>query len=114
MDVAILYKLEFAGKTDEYKLYGDIGIGSLADEKIFANKTKMMDVASFFGFPGAGGRGWWDERANLPIARVATISSLTDGKYKNVQINSEDVVLVSGMSFTGSSGSPIVLHMGAA
>jgi len=109
-DLVILYKIKCGGNTDKYNIAGYITKDNLADEDFFETKTKMMDVASFFGFPGKSGQGWWDERANFSIARVATLSSLTDGKYRNSAIQSEDIVLVSGMSFSGSSGSPIILH----
>lgn len=82
---------------------------ALADESFLKDNVRMMDSCCFVGFPGSLGtkEEWWDKKGNFPIARNASIASRSDGYYKNEGIVTNDVVLVSGMSFNGSSGSPV-------
>ncbi len=82
----------------------------IADHSFLAESAQTMDAASFIGFPESDGNPWWDERATLPIARMVTLASTPEHTFVNSQIKSEDVVLVSGLSFKGSSGSPVILH----
>jgi hypothetical protein len=82
----------------------------LAEKSWLETKMMMMDMASFIGFPGKGGRAWWDTEWNLPIGRFATIASRSDIPFTNQQIKTANVTLVSGLSFSGSSGSPVILH----
>ena len=69
-----------------------------------------MDFVSFIGYPGSNGLGWWDQRWNTPIARMATIASNPAVPFTHDSISTADVTLVSGLSFSGSSGSPVLLH----
>ncbi len=72
-----------------------------------------MDAASFIGFPKPDGQPWWDTRANEPIARMMSIASLPRQAFVNTNLGltgEEDVVLANGLSFGGSSGSPVILH----
>ncbi len=45
----------------------------------------------------------------LPIARIAYIANESSKPYNNSAIKTSDVTLVSGLSFGGSSGSPVIL-----
>jgi hypothetical protein len=82
----------------------------LADQKFFAEKVQIMDFTSFIGFPASTGGGWWDRSWNMPIARFASIASWPEIPFTNDYIKTGNVTLVTGLSFSGSSGSPIILH----
>jgi hypothetical protein len=82
----------------------------LADERHFREHVRVMDAASFVGFPGRGGRHWWDEQWKLPIVRPASIASWPAIPFRNGSIKTADTLLVAGHSFTGSSGSPVLTH----
>lgn len=69
-----------------------------------------MDVASFVGFPGNDGKKWWNKKWNLPISRTVHIASWPRIASSNNSIPTLDVMLVSGLSFSGSSGSPIISY----
>jgi hypothetical protein len=81
----------------------------LAEEALFPT-LQITDGASFIGYPGLRGRPWWDQAAELPIARIATIASIPTTEYRNDAVKTTDVMLVSGLSFSGSSGSPVFNH----
>ena len=81
----------------------------IADQGFLASKMRMMDHVSFVGYPGSSLSNWWDTQRQLPIARSATIASLPQQTFSNPAIRTEDVTLVSGLSFSGSSGSPVFL-----
>lgn len=81
----------------------------LAGEALFPT-LQITDGASFIGYPGLRGRPWWDQAAELPIARIATIASIPTTEYRNDAVKTTDVMLVSGLSFSGSSGSPVFSH----
>jgi hypothetical protein len=83
---------------------------NLADERHFREHVRAMDAASFVGFPGRGGRHWWDEQWRLPIVRPASIASWPAVPFSNGSIKTADTLLVAGHSFTGSSGSPVLTH----
>jgi hypothetical protein len=100
-------------KPSEFATPLSFRIKDIADEQFFREHVRIMDFASFIGFPGSGKDVWWDQRATHPIARLATIASLPDAPFVNDAIKTADVTLVSGMSFSGSSGSPIILHLKA-
>lgn len=82
----------------------------LADDAYFRGQLRVMDVASFIGFPGSAGRHWWDEDWRLPIVRPASIASWPAVPFTNAQVKTADTLLVAGHSFTGSSGSPVLAH----
>lgn len=86
---------------------------ALADEEFLANSAQIMDAASFIGFPQSEGASWWDTRTNQPIARMVSLASLPGQPFVNATLPktlAENVALVSGLSFAGSSGSPLILH----
>ncbi|MEG3879862.1 hypothetical protein QT972_21130 [Microcoleus sp. herbarium7] len=84
---------------------------NLIDEKRFANRLIIgpMETSFFIGFPGQNGRHWWDEKWKLPVARQCTVASLPQISFTNGQIKTDDIILMSGLSFSGSSGSPVFL-----
>lgn len=86
--------------------FGDVA----TREEFQAGRINVMEPAVFIGFPGAKGRQWWDEAWKLPIARECIIASWPGIGFSNSQIKSEDVLLVSGLSFSGSSGSPVFVQ----
>ncbi len=91
--------------------YGTLDlVTEIGDEPFITRSVRAMDVASFIGFPGASGKPWWDEQWELPIARVVNIASSPHLPFTNSAIKTANVTLVSGLSFSGSSGSPVVLH----
>jgi len=94
----------------EHLTFGDIDIANIADEAFLCERARLMDLASFVSFASSGKTTWWDERWNTPIARLASLASLPSRPYYNNSIKTADVGLVSGLSFTGSSGSPLFLH----
>ena len=82
----------------------------IATDYWLANNVPVMDFASFVGFAGSNGQPWWDQKWNLPIARLATLASPPSMPFTNPAIKSGNVGLVSGLSFRGSSGSPLFVH----
>lgn len=67
-------------------------------------RVEIGEAVSFIGFPGAH----WDAANDLPILRQASIASSPNLRYKNESQSGEaERILVSGMSFAGSSGSPV-------
>lgn len=109
-DVAIMRDPKFSDDLGSYKFGTNFIKDDLADSSFFKEKVSMMDIASFIGFPGSGNSIWWDDQSNLPIARVVNIASLPTTPFSNKAIPTEDTVLVSGLSFSGSSGSVVLLH----
>lgn len=82
---------------------------SMADAPHLA-RLSVESMCTFVGFPGNAGKVWHDQAWNLPIARVATVASLPAMPYTNESVKTADVTLVSGLSFSGSSGSPVFNH----
>lgn len=78
----------------------------VADHAHF-NRLSIADSSLFIGYPGSNGSAWWDQSSELPIARGATLGSIPSEDFKNAQLSADDVGLVSGLSFSGSSGSPV-------
>jgi hypothetical protein len=70
----------------------------------------MMDLVSFIGFPGSGKSKWWDHAWHSPVARLASLASSPHQPFSNPSIPTADTVLVAGLSFSGSSGSMVILH----
>lgn len=82
----------------------------LAGAKWIEENLNAMDIASFIGFPGKYRQPWYDELWNLAIARTVNIASLPHVGFFNSAIPTSDVMLVSGLSFAGSSGSAMISH----
>jgi len=89
----------------------------LADNEFFLTVLKTSDVTSFIGFAGKRKffwdderSEWWDQEWSLPIVRPAFTASYPGFEFHHKEIPFRDVVLVSGLSFSGSSGSPVISH----
>jgi hypothetical protein len=93
----------------EYRSVTTIDIAMIADGPRLSANAQIMDLVSFVGFPGRT-CAWWDDKANLPIARLGALASDPGRPFSNRAIRTDDVGLVSGLSFSGSSGSPLFLH----
>jgi hypothetical protein len=90
-------------------MYG-CSFGDIANEEFFKYNLNVMDNASFIGFPGKRGLRWYDDSWNLAIARTVNVASHPAKPFLNEGIKTSDVMLVSGLSFSGSSGSPVLSH----
>lgn len=110
-DCSILVEPEFHEETPFDPNREILKFENLIDEKNFANGLIIgpMETSFFIGFPGKNGRHWWDEKWKLPVARQCTVASLPQISFTNDQIKTGDIILVSGLSFSGSSGSPVFL-----
>ena len=82
----------------------------LADTDWFHRHVSLTSMATFIGFPGNGKEHWFDQMRQTPIARLATVASDPRHPFINARIPTANVGLVSGLSFTGSSGSPLIVH----
>lgn len=107
-DCAILTEIRGAIPA-EFGIVTPMAQSMIADAAALSANARVMDLVSFIGFPGQS-YPWWDEGANRPIARLASIASDPDRSFVNAAIRTEDVTLVGGLSFSGSSGSPVFLH----
>lgn len=108
-DCAVLIDPEFDCPR-EFADHVPLSLDTIADGEFLRGKAQLMDFVSFIGFPGHDDDPWWDQQANIPIARMASIASTPERSFVNSAIRTADVVLVSGLSFSGSSGSPVFLH----
>lgn len=106
-DVAVIPNPAFNAPGFGYNWFS---MEELATTEFLTNSVSAMDIASFIGYPGLSGKAWWDEQWQLPIARVTNIASWPAIPFTNNGIKTSDVTLVSGLSFSGSSGSPIIVH----
>lgn len=84
-----------------------IEASDIADGAYLENEVSVADGAFFIGFAGQSGKPWWDTDWNLPIARFCSLASLPRLKFANEAIKMQDAMLVAGLSFAGSSGSPV-------
>jgi hypothetical protein len=108
-DVAVIKNPTFINNQREFT-YGCFSLGDIAGELFFIDYLNVMGNASFIGFPGNKGRPWYDDSWNLAIARTVNIASHPAIPFSNKDIKTSDVMLVSGLSFSGSSGSPVLSH----
>lgn len=89
-----------------------INARELATQESLATSTSMADLVTFVGYPsGPDGKPWYDTKWNTPVGRLAGLASRSDVPFTNPQIQTADVTLVSGLSFRGSSGSPVLSHI---
>lgn len=108
-----LILMNFAQPTRNFKIITAFSSTDIADASWLSKEVFITDAAAFIGYPGqSDGTIWWDTKLSLPIARLATISSPPGIPFSNEMIQTADVVLVSGLSFSGSSGSPVIIHGG--
>lgn len=106
-DVAVITAPSFDAAGFGYNFFS---ISEIATNDFLHNLVLPMDVASFIGYPGRKGNPWWDELWQMSIARSVNIASVPAIPFSNTEIRTSDVSLVSGLSFSGSSGSPIMSH----
>ncbi len=109
-DVAIIVSPEFEDIDINYIFYPLVRQKNLADNNFFENSLSLMDTGSFIGFPGQGASQWWDQHSNLGIARMFNIASYPPIPFSHPDIITESTMLVSGLSFSGSSGSLVMSH----
>ena len=107
--IALFVSRNFSEGMEEFWIDA-IPESSLATHRQFIDLVRPMDQVSFVGFPGTAKSEWWDTRINLAISRTGYISSLADGYFSNQSVMTSNVVVVSGLSFAGSSGSIVVAH----
>lgn len=108
-DVVVIENVRFIDLKPSMT-YSCFKYDDLASQQFFATSLNPMDIASFIGFPGKTGIAWYDEIWNLAIARTVNIASYPRIGFSNSKIETSDVMLVSGLSFSGSSGSPVISH----
>lgn len=90
--------------------HSTFNLDELATQQFLVDLVNPMDVASFVGFPGRDAKPWWDKKWALPIARAVYVASWPRVAFTHDNIPTSDVLLVSGLSFSGSSGSPVITH----
>jgi hypothetical protein len=73
-------------------------------------KFVVGDAVSFIGYPGDGESAWWDAERHFPISRPAWIASWPGASFSHRDIKTADTTLLSGLSFSGNSGSPVIAH----
>lgn len=109
-DVAVIVCPEFNDIDNSYEYYPLMRQSNLADNEFFDSSVSLMDLGSFIGFPGRDGLQWWDQEYNLGVARMFNIASFPPIPFSHPDIITENTMLVSGLSFSGSSGSIVMLH----
>ncbi len=81
-----------------------IVVQELADEQFLNECCEIFDPVGFLGFP----QDWYDTARNAPIGRMAWLASNPSVSFANEKIKTTDITLVTGLSFGGSSGSPVL------
>jgi hypothetical protein len=107
---------KFKESTEGFSICAPFDESDLADEDFFQTTLMPIHEVYFIGFPGRGAYfqlgkteiPWWDTKWNLPITRSAVVASMPFLQFHNERIKTGDVLLVSGMSFKSSSGSPVI------
>lgn len=75
----------------------------LADESFFNDYIGIGADLAFLGYP----QSFCDQEYYFPIARHAIVASYPSIPFKHKKILTTNIVLVSGLSFQGGSGSPV-------
>lgn len=109
-DVSAIIAPSFINQPPSFNFYTINRKDNLADQTFFESKVFIMDLVSFLGYPGKGASKWWDLSWNSSIARLGSIASWPHEPFTNPDIKTTDVTLVTGLSFSGSSGSLVMLH----
>jgi hypothetical protein len=109
-DVAVFFDPRFLTPSGSFRPGNVLSSSDLADAAFFANSVALMDTASFIGFAGNSMSRWWDSKWNLGVARTVNIASVPDIPFTHEDVRTSDTILVAGLSFSGSSGSIVVLH----
>lgn len=103
-DVGLIYNVNFSEPIDNFRCITPNALQWLADASFFDTYCGITQEVSFLGFP----HGKYDEEGNLPIAGHAIFASIPNRSFKNKHIRTDDIILVDGRSFKGSSGSPVI------
>jgi hypothetical protein len=107
---------DFKTPDEDFPVCAPFEESDLATEDFFQTTLTPAHEVYFIGFAGRGAdpfgekapQYWWDTKWNFPIARAAVVASMPFLQFNHKDIGLEDVLLVSGMSFSGSSGSPVI------
>lgn len=110
-DVAVIHGDFFQNAVVEGYGLGFIPYNDIAQTKDYSKYIRILGEASFIGYPAINGKPLWDTKTNLPIARQINIASYPYKDFENSEISTSNVRLVSGLSFSGSSGSIVVSHL---
>lgn len=112
-DVAVISNIKFYDAEANNPIINPILEETLAKQDFFKNEITASDPCVFIGYPANNiNHPWWDTELGLPIVRLANIASHPKYDFKNDNIRSTHARLVTGLSFSGSSGSPI-LNLGS-
>jgi len=109
-DVSAIVAPVFINQSQNFLYFTINRQRNVADQAFLESKVFLMDLVSFFGYPGTSNTQWWDTNWNAAIARSASLASWPNLTFTNPGIPTADVTLVSGLSFSGSSGSLVMLH----
>lgn len=111
-DCAVIYPVTFVDKLENFLPFSAFRLSDLAEKTFFDNYLHLTDPCHFVGFPAdaEGKRCFWNTEYSTPISRFASIAShpATYIPFSNNLFSGHDIVLVSGLSFFGSSGSPVI------
>lgn len=108
-DVAIISNIQLFDSGNNKPIINPILEESLASAEFFSNDIGVGDSCVFIGYPSnKSNQPWWDTALGLPIVRLANIASYPRIDFTNEAIKSSHARLVTGLSFSGSSGSPIL------
>jgi hypothetical protein len=107
-DCAVIADPTFVARPPDYRTATVLDESHLATEAELEEAFAIGDPVSFVGFPGWNGDEWWDTSWNFPISRPAWIASWPGTAFSNKAVKTADTLLLSGLSFSGSSGSPVV------
>lgn len=106
----------FKNPNEDFPVTAPFEESDLADDDFFLKELRPAHELYFIGFAGRRSdqtanrpaQSWWDTKWNFPVARSAVVASMPFLTFRNETIKWDDVLLVSGMSFSGSSGSPVI------
>ncbi|MBS0655790.1 MAG: hypothetical protein JSR46_08435, partial [Verrucomicrobia bacterium] len=73
------------------------------DQDFFVKRSRISADVAFVGYP----TNFHDSKWKLPIARHAILASIPEIGFSHNEIDLDEIVLVSGLSFNGGSGSPV-------
>lgn len=77
----------------------------IADENYFKEEASFLDPIFFIGYP----MDWYNTIQMLPIARIAHIANNPSMPFSNAFLKaSQKIILVTGLSFSGNSGSVVI------
>lgn len=105
-DVAILTSPRFrqnASVQGNFR-FEPLSFSEVAEEAFFDN-IAWFDNVAFLGYPNT----WYNTARMSPIGRLAHIASDPRYGFENHRIKTSNILLVAGLSFNGSSGSPVFL-----